>query len=128
MAAGFVGPDPYTPWAARICDSFLRTINTSVDVSSTIESATLTWNGDVTTESIIGVLVKYVSIRCSTRLADHCVVETLACRGCDGSVRESWIGFLLIGRIILVEAICKFLLMMSPSAIITRIIFGIQNL
>ena len=125
MAARSVGPYPYTARAARIGNRFLWSVNTPVDIRGTIESATLTWNGDVASKSTIGKLVEKGSIKYITRLADHVVIEALASRGCDEPFRKSWIDLLRIVRVVLVEAICKFLLISGRSAIVAVVILGI---
>ena len=124
MAAGFVGPYPDTSWAARIRDGFLGSVDALVDVCGSIESATLSRNGDVATQSTIGVFIVHVPIGYTTRLADHLVFKAFASRSCDYAIREPRIGFLLVSRIVLVEAIGKFLLMPVPSAIVTVVILG----
>ena len=128
VAAGFVGPYPDTSWAARICDGFLGSVDALVDIRGTIESATLSRNGDVAIKSTIGVLVVHVPIGYSTRLADHLVFKAFASRSCDYAFCEPGIGFLRVSRIVLVEAICKFLLMPVPSTIVTVVILGVYNL
>ena len=124
MTAGFVGPYPDTSWAARICNGFLGSVNALVDIRGTINSGTLSRNRDVAIKSTIGVLEVLVSVGYITGLTDHLVFKTFASRSCDYAFREPGIGFLFVIRIVLVEAIGKFLLMPVPSAIIPIVNLG----
>ena len=67
-------------------------------------------------------------MRSSPRLADHCIIETFASRGCNGSVGESRVGFLLIFVVVFIETVCKFLLIGGPVAIVRVILLGVQDI
>ena len=125
VAAGFVGPDPDTSGAARICDGFLGSVDALVDIRRTIEGTTLSRNGDVAINSTIGVLVVHVAIGYTLRLADHLVFKAFASRCCDYAFRERGVGFQLVGGIVLVEAIGKFLLMPVASTIVAVVVLGV---
>ena len=71
MAASFVGLHLYASKAASVCNRLLYGVDASIDIRGTIKSSTLSWNGDVTTKSTIGVLLEQVSIRFILRPADH---------------------------------------------------------
>ena len=125
MATGFVGPYPNTSWTARIRDGVLGSVDTLIDIRGTIDSATLSGNGDVATDSTIGVLVVQVPIGYTTGLADHLIFEAFTSRSCDYAIREPGVGFQVVRRIVLVEAIRKLLLMPISSAIVPIVNLGV---
>ncbi len=61
------------------------------------------------------------------RIADHQISQELASRRCNSLVGEPRVGFRLITRIVLIEAIGEFLSATSPSAIVSIIVLGLQN-
>ena len=120
-----MGPYPDTSWAARIDYGSLGSVDALVDIRGPIDSATLSRNGDVATKSTIGVLVVQVPIGDTFRPADHLILKAFASRSCDYAFREPGIGLQLIIRIVLVEAIGKFLLMPVPSTVVPIVILGV---
>lgn len=92
VATGFMGRYPDISWAARIGYGSLGSIDTLVDIRGSIDSTTLSRNGDVATKSTIGVLVVQVPIGTLFRLADYMILKAFASRSCNYAFREPEIG------------------------------------